>query len=115
MTIERAYYILYMIVLCWFAVLITASLIRSIIGPRITDRVLAINMIGTMVICCISVLSVMQKESYLVDVALIYAMVSFVSVLILVSVYLPAKKVRGEYGADDKSGREKASKDGEAD
>ncbi|MCR5337210.1 MAG: sodium:proton antiporter [Lachnospiraceae bacterium] len=115
MTIERAYYILYMIVLCWFAVLITASLIRSIIGPRITDRVLAINMIGTMVICCISILSVMQKESYLVDVALIYAMVSFVSVLILVSVYLPAKKVRGEYGADDKSGREKASKDSEAD
>ena len=114
MTIERAYYILYMIVLCWFAVLITASLIRSIIGPRITDRVLAINMIGTMVICCISVLSVMQKESYLVDVALIYAMVSFVSVLILVSVYLPAKKVRGEYGADDKGGKEKAAKDSEA-
>ncbi len=114
MSIDKAYYILYMIVLCWFAVLITASLIRSIIGPRITDRVLAINMIGTMVICCIAVLSVMQKESYLVDVALIYAMVSFVSVLILVSVYLPAKKVRGEYGADESGGKEKASKDSEA-
>ena len=34
------------------------------------------------------------------DVALIYAMVSFVSVLILVSVYLPAKKVRGKYGTN---------------
>ena len=113
MTIERAYFILYMIVLCWFAVLITASLIRSIIGPRITDRVMAINMIGTMVICCIAILSVMQKESYLVDVALIYAMVSFVSVLILVSVYLPAKKVRGGYGTDGSIGTMRTSPEGD--
>ncbi|MBO4337114.1 MAG: sodium:proton antiporter [Lachnospiraceae bacterium] len=94
MSIERAYFILYMVVLCCFALLITVMLIRAVKGPRMTDRVLAVNMIGTMVICCIAILSVMLSESYLVDVALIYAMISFVSVLILISVYLPKRKLR---------------------
>ncbi len=100
MTLEKAYYLLFMIVLIWFALLITVTLIRSIIGPRITDRVLSVNMIGTMVICCIAVLSVMLQESYLVDVALIYAMVSFISVLILISVYLPDRKLRGRFSEE---------------
>ena len=89
-----------MIVLIWFAGLLTVTLIRAIIGPRITDRVLSINMIGTMVICCIAVLSVMLKESYLVDVALIYAMISFVSVLILITIYLPDRKLRGRFSEE---------------
>ena len=83
MSIENAYRILFSAALIWFSILILAMLIRSIIGPRITDRLLAINMIGTMVICCIAILSRMLKESYLTDVALIYAMISFISVLIL--------------------------------
>ena len=95
MSVQQAYQILYVIVLIWFAALLTAALARAVMGPLITDRVLSINMIGTMVISCIAVLAVMLRESYLVDVALIYAMISFVSVLILVSVYLPTRKVRG--------------------
>jgi multicomponent Na+:H+ antiporter subunit F len=83
-----------MAVLIWFALLITVGLIRAIIGPRITDRVLSINMISTMVISCIAILSVQLAESYLVDVALIYAMISFISVLILISVYLPNRQLR---------------------
>ena len=101
MSIDRAYFILYMIVLCYLAVLITVMLIRSVKGPRIADRVLAINMIGTMVISCIAILSVMLAESYLADVALIYAMISFVSVLILISVYLPKRKLRGMFEEGD--------------
>ncbi|MCR4690883.1 MAG: sodium:proton antiporter [Lachnospiraceae bacterium] len=95
MSVEYAYHLLFMGVLIWFAALLAACLVRTVIGPRITDRVLSVNMIGTMVISCIVVLSVMLKESYLVDVALIYAMISFISVLILASVYLPSRKVRG--------------------
>ncbi|MCR5283467.1 MAG: cation:proton antiporter [Lachnospiraceae bacterium] len=94
MTVENAYIYLFTAALIWFALLITVGLIRAIIGPRITDRVLSINMISTMVISCIAILAVYLKESYLVDVALIYAMVSFVSVLILISIYLPGRTVR---------------------
>lgn len=102
MSIERAYYLLYMSALIWFSLLIFAMLVRSIIGPRVTDRILSINMIGTMVICCIAILSRLLKESYLVDVALIYAMISFISVLILATIYIPNRQTRGKYAKNVK-------------
>ena len=100
MSIENAYRILFSAALIWFSILILAMLIRSIIGPRITDRLLAINMIGTMVICCIAILSRMLKESYLTDVALIYAMISFISVLILASTYITNLRTRGRFSKE---------------
>lgn len=102
MSIEQAYHLLFMGALIWFSLLIFAMLIRSIIGPRVTDRILSINMIGTMVICCIAILSRLQNESYLVDVALIYAMISFISVLILATIYIPNRQHRGKFGKDAK-------------
>ena len=89
MSIENAYQLFFSGALIWFSILILAMLIRSIMGPRITDRILCINMIGTMVILCITILSRLLKESYLKDVALIYAMISFISVLILATIYIP--------------------------
>ena len=97
MDFENIYQIVFSIALIWFSLLILLMLVRSIIGPRITDRLLSINMIGTMVICCLTILSRVLKESYLVDVALIYAMISFVSVLILASVYIPTRGRRARF------------------
>ena len=94
MSIDRAYQILYLSVLIVFALLIGAMLIRSVIGPRITDRILSINMLGTMTICSIAILSRLLSESYLVDVALIYAMLSFVAVLMLAVMYIPSQHKR---------------------
>lgn len=91
MTVAEAYRILYSAALLVLAVLIGVMLIRSVRGPRVTDRILSINMIGTMVIASIAILSVMLGEPYLADVSLIYAMVSFVAVLILTMTYLPAR------------------------
>ena len=73
-----------------FLILIGAMVIRSVIGPRITDRILSVNMLGTMVISSIAVLSQLLKEGYLADVAMIYAMISFVSVLMLAAMFIPA-------------------------
>ena len=56
------------------AVLIILSIIRSVRGPGIADRIIAVNMIGTMIIMIIAILSVYLDENYLVDVCLIYAM-----------------------------------------
>ena len=58
------------------AVLIILSIIRSVRGPGIADRIIAVNMIGTMIIMIIAILSVYLDENYLVDVCLIYAMLS---------------------------------------
>ena len=54
------------------------------------NRLIATNMIGTMVNAAILILSARLKESWLIDVALIYTMISFVSVLILSRISIPA-------------------------
>ena len=69
------------------AILIVIAVIRSARGPRTTDRIICVNMIGTMTIVLIAMLSVYMNEDYLVDVCLIYAMISFLSVVILTKVY----------------------------
>ena len=85
------------------AVLILVAIIRSVRGPRVADRVIAVNMIGTIIIVIIAILSVYLKESYLVDVCLIYAMISFLSVVVLTKVYtgiyLEKKGIRGDKAA----------------
>ncbi|MGN0506020.1 MAG: monovalent cation/H+ antiporter complex subunit F [Lachnospiraceae bacterium] len=70
------------------AVCIFLCLIRAIIGPRISDRIVAINMIGTMTMIIIAMMSVLLHEGYLVDVAMIYAMISFLAVVVLTKVYM---------------------------
>lgn len=60
---------------------------RAIKGPKITDRIVAVNMIGTLTIIIICILAVYLKESYLVDVGLVYAMISFLAVVVLCKVY----------------------------
>ena len=99
MSVENAYQILFLSALIVLGILIGVVLIRSIIGPRVTDRILCINMIGTLVICSIAILSIRQKEGYLVDISLIYAMISLLTVLILASVYIRKKDPRPGSGA----------------
>lgn len=82
------YHSIYITVLIILAVMIFACLIRAIKGPRIADRLVAVNMIGTMVMVMIAVLALMLNEGYLVDVCLVYAMISFLAVVILSKVYI---------------------------
>ena len=49
---------------------------------------MAINMIGTMTIMIITIISVLLHEEYLVDVAILYAMLSFLAVVVLTKVYM---------------------------
>ena len=91
------------------AVLIGVMLIRSIGGPGVTDRILSINMIGTMVIACIAILYAYLEESYLLDVALIYTMISFVTVLVLASVYIPSRSRRRGFTRENDSASDSVS------
>lgn len=82
------YHYVYITVLLILAVMLFACLIRAIRGPRISDRLMAVNMMGTMVMVMISILALMLNEGYLVDVCLVYAMISFLAVVILSKVYI---------------------------
>ena len=90
MSITSAYILLYSAALVWLAVLMTVMLVRAIRVSGAVNRLIATNMIGTMVNAAILILSARLKESWLIDVALIYTMISFVSVLILSRISIPA-------------------------
>ena len=104
MTPENAYQLLYTAALGVLGVLLFLSLIRSILGPRIADRIVAVNMIGTITICIVCILALKLAEGYLADVALIYAMLSFLAVVVLSKIYLGVdleKKHRGREAKKD--------------
>ena len=88
MSIENAYHVLYMAVLVLLSLLTLFCLFRAIQGPRIADRIVSINMICTLTMAMICVLAMMQNEGYLADVALIYALLGFLAVVVLCKVYM---------------------------
>lgn len=75
----------------FLSVTIFFCLMRSALGPRFTDRITAANIIGTKVIVLIAVLSMIIGESYLADICLIYALISFLSIVVLARSVLEAK------------------------
>ncbi len=64
-----------------------ACLGRAVMGPTAIDRVLSINIIGTKTIAIISVISFAFNETFFLDVAIIYALISFL-MTITVAKYL---------------------------
>ena len=99
-----AYEKLAIVVICAIAVLIVACLIRSVLGPRVTDRIVAVNSIGTMTITVVALFAVLLKEAYLLDVCLIYAMISFVAVIVLTKIYTGV--YREEHSKEEKKEEE---------
>ena len=65
------------------ALLILATLVRAVLGPRFTDRIVAVNVISTLVIAELMLLSVWLREDFLVDIALVFALLSFLAVVVL--------------------------------
>lgn len=84
--VQQNEWIFYIIVVL-LALMLIACLVRAIIGPRIADRLVAVNMITTMVMAIVSILAILMDEGYLVDICLIYAMISFLAVVVLTKVY----------------------------
>ena len=82
------YHTLYITLLILLSFMLLICLIRAVKGPRIADRIMAVNMMGTMVMVMISILALMLKEGYLVDICLIYAMISFLAVVVISKVYI---------------------------
>lgn len=82
------YHYIYITILLILAVMLFACLVRAVKGPRIADRLVSVNMMGTMVMVMIATLALMLDEGYLVDVCLVYAMISFLSVVVLSKVYI---------------------------
>ncbi len=68
-----------------FAILVTLglALIRALLGPTVFDRIAAINLFGTKTVLLIAVIAFYTKRLDLLDIALVYALINFISVIAL--------------------------------
>jgi multicomponent Na+:H+ antiporter subunit F len=103
MSVEAAYRVLYLVVLLAFCIMIGIMLIRSVLTRGVCEKIVCVNMLSTMVICAIAILSRMLDEAYLLDVALIYAMISFIGVLMLSSTHIPPGRKRPRFSSEEES------------
>lgn len=75
------------VVLIILFIMLMMCLIRAIIGPQVADRIISVNMMGTIVMCIIAILALILNESYLIDICILYAMISFLAVIVLTKIY----------------------------
>ena len=79
-------------------VLLLLCLLRAVLGPRIADRIIAVNVMGTLVVILICILAVRLDQGYLTDVAMIYTMLSFLAVVLLTRIYTGVWRRRHQKG-----------------
>ncbi|MEE9280300.1 MAG: monovalent cation/H+ antiporter complex subunit F [Myxococcota bacterium] len=72
------------------------ALARAVLGPSVYDRILAVNMIGTKTMLLIAVAGFLGGRPEWLDLALLYALISFIAVLAV----LRFSKY-GDLGSDD--------------
>lgn len=69
--------------LIFLSLTIFLCMFRALKGPSAGDRLVAINVIGTKTIILILIVSFIIRESYFIDVALVYALLSFIASIII--------------------------------
>lgn len=101
--IEQAYNILFTVTLVVLALCVLAVLIYIIRSRLTVDRIIGINLIGTIVSIVICVLTRLLNEGYLADIAIIYVVMSFIAVMMLCRIYINLYNRRKEEQHDDVS------------
>lgn len=80
----------------WIAVLlgfyILLALARLLAGPTLPDRVVALDTINTLVVITMVVLTVVFNQIIYVDIAIVYALLSFITTLFIAK-YMEVKSV----------------------
>lgn len=68
-------------VLSLLALAALIAFVRLVRGPSLADRVVAVEVVGAIVVAFIVVVAIERDEQALVDVALVFALVSFIGTL----------------------------------
>lgn len=78
------------IVVIILVVLTVLSALRILIGPSLWDRMLGLNLVTSKLIMLIIVVAFIQKQTFFLDLALVYALLSFVGI-IFIALYIQRK------------------------
>ena len=73
---------------CWLGTFIlaagmVAAFVRLVLGPSLPDRVVALDVIATMAVGALAVVSIQTGEKILLDVALAIALITFLGTVAL--------------------------------
>ena len=77
----------------FLGITVLLCMIRVIKGPTKGDRIIGINVIGTKTMVIIAMVSFILKETYFIDVVIVYALISFIGS------YVVSREISG--GAND--------------
>lgn len=98
MNIENIVLILAMLCL---SVAIFFCLVRAVMGPRMTDRLVAVNIISIKSVMLILLFGVYLHDDQFLDIALVYTLLSFLAVICLARNMLMRATKRREEGTAD--------------
>ncbi|MCH7763249.1 MAG: cation:proton antiporter [Candidatus Marinimicrobia bacterium] len=56
-------------------------LYRAIKGPRVYDRALAVNIIGTKTVILLALIGFIYERPHFLDIALVYALINFIATI----------------------------------
>lgn len=86
--IEQAYSILFSAVLVCLGIAAFITLIRTITGKTLINRFIGTNILSTITLIAICVLAILFKEAYLPDIAIVFALLSCIAVMLLCKIYI---------------------------
>ncbi|MGB5298309.1 MAG: monovalent cation/H+ antiporter complex subunit F [Thiogranum sp.] len=87
-----------MFIAALLAILVTMglALARALAGPTTYDRIAAVNIFGTKTVLLIAVLAFFSGRGDLLDIALVYALINFISVVAALKLV-----TRGDFHSSD--------------
>jgi multicomponent Na+:H+ antiporter subunit F len=74
---------LFVVLFVVMGVLILFCLLYGIFSRRFTDKIVAANMIGSLTLNVILMLAIYMAEDYILDISIVYALLSFLAVVVL--------------------------------
>ncbi len=105
---------IFTVLLIILALMVLVCMIKAVIGPRVGDRIVCVNMMGTMVMAIIAILAIKMEEGFLVDICIIYAMISFLAVVVLCKVYMGVYAQRKAHAREQAQMADKAGNNRES-
>jgi len=101
--IAQCYHYLFWGALLLLGAGLIAVLVYIIRSHLTVDRIIGINLIGTLVAIIIAILAYLLGEDYLVDVAIVYVVLSFIAVMLLCRIYINLYQYKRQDEREDES------------
>ena len=101
--IQQCYSYLFWGVLVALALCVVAVLVYILKAHLTVDRIIGINLTGTLVAIIIAILAYLLGEDYLADVAIVYVVLSFIAVMLLCRIYINLYQHKRQDEREDES------------